>query len=615
MKILSILPLMLFAAIVANAQEVVSYRGAFAPAPTRQWTESWTEFSPETIVYPATNVTVTGPISTNTTWTANNVYLLSGVVYVDNGATLTIEPGTIIRGQIALRSCLVITRGSKIMAEGTQCKPIIFTSNEPVGTGRKAGNWAGVVILGAARNNISVNNNIEGLPNTDARNLFGGTDDDDNSGVMKYVRIEFAGDILSVTTTGNELNSLTMGSVGRGTELDYIQCSFGLDDSFEWFGGTVNAKHLIAYKGLDDDMDTDNGYSGTVQFALCIKDPNASDASQSEGFESDNSSTGIEGLLPKTSAKFLNITQIGGFRCASNTAASGVAPTALFLHRRGARVRRNSDLKIQNSILMNNWRGLFVDNAIVTVSGVPQPTAPTTINYNQDSAVFRNNIIAGDFTTTWNTGATGTYIGTKSLAYENPATRTIGALALYANDSINTCSLLANAWAVNPNLADFRPNAVDGALVTDVTLLSNGADLAASALIDNASFTANQSQDFVIVVGEQGVAASSGTISITVFKAGGWDLTFDATATNSSFGGGTPINNGAFTFVDNGGSITITSKPGTIVNKGDVLVLGLTLQRKAGTGPFTNQNVGVDIVGGGDITPANNSTLLSIGSN
>ena len=611
MKILSILPLLLFATIVVNALEVVSYRGAFAPAPTRQWTESWTEFSPQTVVYPAANVTITGPISSNTIWTANNVYLLSGVVYVDNNATLTIEPGTIIRGQKDLRSCLVITRGAKINAEGTQCKPIIFTSNEPVGIDRKAGNWAGVVLLGAARNNISANNNIEGLPNTDPRNLYGGTNDDDNSGVLKYVRIEFAGDILSVTSSGNELNSLTMGSVGRGTVLDYIQCSFGLDDSFEWFGGTVNAKHLIAYKGLDDDLDTDNGFSGTVQYALCIKDPNLSDASQSEGFESDNSASGADGLLPKTSAKFFNITQIGAFRCASNAAGSGVAPTALFLHRRGARVRRNSDLKIQNSILMNNWRGLFVDNAINTNGGFTS-VAPTTVNYNEDSAVYRNNIIAGDFTTIW-TGTT--YNGTKSLAYENAATRTIGTNTIYANDSINTCDLLVDPWNVNPSLADFRPNAGVGAILTNASLLSNGADLSPSVVLENTLFTANQSQDFIIVVGEQGVAASSGTITINIFKPSGWNITFNPTATTSTVQGGTPVINSAFTFVDNGGSITITSKPGTIIAKADVALLGLTAQRKASTAGGTSQSINVDITGGGDITPLNNSALLTFGAN
>ncbi len=605
MKILSILPFLLFTAILANAQDAVSYRGAFAPAPTRQWTESWAEFNPGAVVYPAANVTVSAAITTNTTWTANNVYLLSGVIYVNSGVTLTIEPGTIIRGTTGTNSSLLIARGGKIMAEGTQCKPIVFTSNEPVGQTRVRGNWGGVLILGAAKHNLGTSNLIEGLAAGDSRNLYGGTDDDDNSGVLKYVRIEYAGFIFS---TNNEINSLTMGSVGRGTVIDYVQTSFGADDSFEWFGGSVNAKHLIAYKGLDDDLDTDNGYSGTVQYALCIKDPNASDASQAEGFESDNSATGNNGLFPKTSARFLNVTQIGGFRCASKTAASGVAPTALFLHRRGARVRRNSDLKIQNSILMNNWRGLFVDDAIV--SG--QPTAPTTVNYNEDSAVYRNNIIAGDFTTTW-TGTT--YNGTKSLAYENAATSTIGTNTIYANDSVNTCDLLVDPWNANENLADFRPNAGVGAIVSNPALVSTGADLNPVLAIDNPSFNANQAQDVLIPIVENGGGATNGAIVLIVYKPAGWNITFNATATNSNFGGGTPITNSDWTFVDNGGNITITSKPGTIVVKAATVLLGVTATRKSGTGSGTTQTLNADISGGGDVLVLNNGTLLSLSAN
>ena len=603
-KIVSLLSLSLFTAVLVNAQEVVNYRGAFAPAPTRQWTESWAEFNPNAVVYPTPNVTVTAAITANTTWTANNTYLLSGIVYVNSGATLTIEPGTVIRATTGTNSSLLIARGGKLIAEGTQCKPIVFTSNEPVGSTRKAGNWGGVIILGNAKHNLGTNNLIEGLPNTDPRNFHGGTDDNDNSGVLKYVRIEYSGFIFSAN---NEINSLTMGSVGRGTQIDYVQTSFGLDDAFEWFGGSANAKHLVAYKTLDDDLDTDNGFSGTVQYALCIKDPNASDASQSEGFESDNSATGVNGLLPKTSAKFLNVTQIGAFRCASNAAATGVAPTALFLHRRGARVRRNSDLKIQNSILMNNWRGLFVDDAIVGANA----TAPTTVNYNEDSASFRNNIIAGDFTTTW-TGTT--YAGTKSLAWENGATRTIGTNVVYANDSLNTCDLLVDPWNVTENLADFRPTAGVGAIATDVNLLSNGADLSPIVLIDNTLFTAAQSLDFVVAVLENGIAATGGTVSISIFKPSGWNITFNATATTNGTGGGTPVTNSAWTFVDNGGSITITSKPGTIIAKGDNASIGLTATRKAGTSGGTNQSLNVDVNGGGDITPVNNSTLVGFGA-
>lgn len=597
-----------------TAQDITSYRGAFAPAPERQWTESWTNFDPQNAVYGAPTVTINSDITVNTTWTANNVYLLDALVYVNSGVTLTIEPGTVIRGNGGNKSILV-ARGGKLIAEGTACKPIVFTSNQAAGS-RTPGAWGGILLLGNAKHNLGSSNLIEGLPNTDPRNFHGGTNDDDNSGVLKYVRIEYSGFIFS---TNNEINGLTMGSVGRNTLIDYVQVSFGDDDAFEWFGGSVNAKHLVAFKGKDDDFDTDNGFSGTVQYGLSIKDPNISDASQSEGFESDNSATGVNGLLPKTSAKFYNITQIGAFRCASNAAASGTAPTALFLHRRGARVRRNSDLKIVNSILMNNWRGFFADNAIV--SG--QPTAPVTVNYAEDSAVFRNNIIAGDFTTTW-TG--GTYNGTKSLAYEDVNSRNIGTNLVYQNDSLNTCSVLLDAWNVNPSLADFRPNgAGDGAIVLDPTNLSVGADLTPIVQIDGGLFTANQASDFLVGVLENGGGSTNGVITVTIPKLSGWSITVPGitlTGVNqsgvngtSNVGGGTPNNNGSWNFRDDGANIIATSKPGVIIAKSDFSQVGFVATRLGATSNGTNQNLGVFVGGGGDTTPGNNSALTGFSAN
>jgi hypothetical protein len=593
--------------IMVNAQEITNYRGAFAPAPSRQWTESWTEFNSDNVVYPTPNITINAAdsIVTNTTWTANNTYLLNGIIYVSRGATLTIEPGTVIRGTTGTNSSILVARGSKIIAEGTPCKPIVFTSNQPAGN-RARGDWGGILLLGSARNNLGTNNLIEGLPNTDARNFHGGTNDDDNSGILKYVRIEYSGFIFS---SNNEINSLTMGSVGRGTTLDYIQVSYGLDDSYEWFGGSVDAKHLVAFRSLDDDLDTDNGYSGTVQYALCIKDPNFSDVSQSEGFESDNNNTGVSGFLPKTSAKFFNVTQIGAFRCASNTNGTGVPPAALFLHRRGARVRRNSDLKIQNSILMNNWRGLFIDDAVVSGN----PTVPTSTNYNEDSAVFRNNVIAGDFTTVW-TGTT--YNGTRSLAYETAVTRNIGTNNIYANDSVNTCSLLLDPWNANANLADFRPNAVGaGSILVNPASISNSADLTPLITIDDPLFTAGLSQDFVLNALETGSGTTNGQITITVFKPTGWDITFNPTAISANVNGGTVVTNAAWNFVDNGASVVITSKPGTLIAKSTETALGLVATRKVATPNGTNQSLSVSVAGGGDVKPNNNTTQTNLSAN
>ncbi|MDR0686340.1 MAG: hypothetical protein LBF79_02625, partial [Dysgonamonadaceae bacterium] len=188
-------------------------------------------------------------------------YTMVGWIYVEEGATLTIEPGTVIKGdnknydgQIAATgSSLIIKRGAKIMAQGTAASPIVFTSSQPKGQ-RKASDWGGVIICGRARNNAATSEmTIEGGVNAN----HGGTDDGDNSGVLQYVRIEFAGYPYK---TDSEINGLTLGSVGSDTTIDHVQISYCGDDSFEWFGGTVNASHLISYHSWDDDFDTDNGF-------------------------------------------------------------------------------------------------------------------------------------------------------------------------------------------------------------------------------------------------------------------------------------------------------------------------------------------------------------------
>lgn len=600
-KLFSALPLLMLASMVVKAQELTTYRGAFAPAPTTQWTDGWVNWDPQNANYPVTTVTVTGTITTNTTWTSNNVYLLSGVVYVDSLVTLTIQPGTIIRGASG-NSSLLVERGGKLIAEGTQCNPIVFTSNAAAGS-RAPGQWGGVLLLGRARHNLGTNVLIEGLDPANIENYHGGTDDNDNSGSLKYVRIEYGGFIFSAN---NEINGLTMGSVGRGTTIDHVQVSFINDDAFEWFGGAVNCKHLVAYRNVDDDFDTDNGFSGTVQYALGIKDPALSDVSNSSGFESDNDNPGTsESRYPKTSCKFYNVTQIGAFRCASNAPASGVSPTS-FLHRRGARLRRNTDLKVYNSIFMANWRGLFLDGALALA------------NVDQDSLVYRNNIVAGDFTTTW-TGTT--YAGTKSLMAEDAATRTRMLNPTYAIDSINTCALLTNAWSFTA--PDFRPNvAGDGAIVTDPTNLNAGVDLSPGVLISGNLFNANQTKGIGIFVLENGGGSSSGAITLTIPKLSGYTLTVPGltlTSTDQSGTNGTnaegAYTNGNWLFKDDGTNIIATSKPGVVIEKFGFVQLGFNVTRPNSTPAGTSQNLSITVSGGSDATPLNDNALQALGTN
>jgi hypothetical protein len=215
---------------------------------------------------------VSDDITADRTFYADSTYVLSGFVKVANGATLTIQPGTKVVGDFDIPgSSLFVLRGAKIMAEGTREQPIVFTSERPVGQ-RQPGDWGGIIIIGNGIVNRSGSTQIEGTGTPAAINpaqfYDGGTDNDDNSGVLRYVRIEFAG---YPTAPNEELNSLTMAAVGAGTTIEYVQVLQGLDDSFEWFGGAVNGRYLISYESADDHFDASEGYVGRNQFLIAFQ--------------------------------------------------------------------------------------------------------------------------------------------------------------------------------------------------------------------------------------------------------------------------------------------------------------------------------------------------------
>ncbi|HNK30285.1 MAG TPA: hypothetical protein PKG65_15235, partial [Ferruginibacter sp.] len=199
--------------------------------------------------------------------------------------------------------------------------------------------------------------------------------DNDNSGVLQYVRIEYAGYAFQ---PDKEVNSLTLACVGSGTTIDHIQVTYAKDDAYEWFGGSVNCKYLIAWKTQDDDFDTDNGYSGKVQFGLVIRDSLIADISTSEAFESDNNATGTT-ATPKTRAIFSNITAIGP-RATLNNAGNT-------LFRAGAQIRRNSAISIFNSIIMGWPQGILIDATTGT---------STALNIEDSSLRLRNVTLAGN---------------------------------------------------------------------------------------------------------------------------------------------------------------------------------------------------------------------------
>ena len=329
-----------------------TYRGAFAPGGDR-WDLPWANYTPRLTDYGSstTGVTVlTGSLPTQTLRTGTR-YRLQGFVRVLNGSVLTIEPGVVIFGERSSTGTLVIERGGQIIAEGTASNPIVFTSEFAPGA-RNNGDWGGIIIAGRAAINAG---NGEAVIEGGTGTIYGGgavPNDNDTSGLMRYVRIEFAGIAFQ---PNNEINSLTLGGVGRGTTLEYIQCSYGGDDAFEWFGGTVNGRYLIATATVDDMFDGDNGWTGNVQFGLGISDPDIADVSQSNGFEQDNDA-GSTGSTPLTAPTLSNISVFGPRtqRPTGNINAN---------FRRAAHLRRNARTSLFNSVLVGFPLGIVLDGS------------------------------------------------------------------------------------------------------------------------------------------------------------------------------------------------------------------------------------------------------------
>jgi len=296
--------------------------------------------------YPGTVQTVSGDITTNTTWTSDKVWEIEGVVRVKSGATLTIQAGTFIKAKpLAVgvaTGVLVITKTGKIDAQGTATAPIIFTSYnllDGAATTATPGDFGGVVILGDAVVNNGLDNNIiEGLgdqPNV-SDFYYGGSNNAHNAGTLQYVRIEFAGRIIT-TSPDIEINGLTFGGVGSGTTVNHIQVSYGRDDSFEFFGGTVSATHLVSFAPDDDNFDFDFGYTGTITKAIAIADSNSSHSlssgnPDSNGIELDNNASGTPATTGIITRPVLNQLSIIGV---SSTTVADLYENAIHVRRLG----------------------------------------------------------------------------------------------------------------------------------------------------------------------------------------------------------------------------------------------------------------------------------------
>ena len=268
-------------------------------------------------------------------------YTLKGYVFVNNRAVLTLAPGTVIVSDTIQKGALIVERNSRLFAEGTAAEPIVFTSGRAPGN-RKPGDWGGIVLLGNAPTNRTTTPIIEGGINAE----YGGSVVADNSGSLTYVRIEFAG---IAADPNSEINGLTCGGVGSGTKLENIQVSYGNDDAYEFFGGTVNAKNIIAFATADDDFDFDFGYTGRLQFGISLRDPLWVDGGDAgNGIECDNDGSGTT-ASPRTRPQLSNFTF-----CGPNGAAGTLAN-----HNFNTRWRRSTHFLLRNSILMGYAKGGF----------------------------------------------------------------------------------------------------------------------------------------------------------------------------------------------------------------------------------------------------------------
>ena len=332
--------------------------------------------------------TLTGNIAANRTLFADTVYTLSGYVKVQNGATLTIQPGTTIVGDtMVLGSSLWILRGADLIAEGTATDPIVFTSARTPGN-RAPGDWGGIVIIGNGVINRTGATILTEGPASISENYAGGTDNADNSGSLRYVRIEFAGYDVS-NGAGQELNGLSMYAVGSGTRLEYVQTLAGLDDSFEFWGGAVQGRYLISYEAGDDHFDWSEGYRGKLQYIVAFQTQRltprpgtGSVSSDPRGFEADGCDPGVSGCTVSgtgTSEPFSNPTianftlvgtgNLGGFPTDGNGMVLRRG-TAAWLHAGivarfkgiGCQMRDafTDSLRLRDSLAINNM--IFAEN-------------------------------------------------------------------------------------------------------------------------------------------------------------------------------------------------------------------------------------------------------------
>lgn len=326
-----------------------THTGAFG---AYNWAEDWTNWNAANTSYPAATIVVENNITSNTTWTKDNTYLLKGYVYVKNGATLTIEPGTIIRCDANTTASLIVTRNSKIHAVGTALNPIVFTSSKAPGS-RNFGDWGGILLLGNAKINVSGGTADvgAGINNGSEDGVYGGISDNDSSGALDFVRIEFAGVQYQ---PDKEIGGLTLAGVGSKTSIKHIQISFCGNDAIKFLGGTAQASYLISNRCFDTDFFMDLGYRGKLQFAVVLRDSTKASATGFSSIEVQN-----DGLAstaqPLTDPTLSNITLLGPITYQGTFYNSN--------YRNGIHIKRNARCAIFNSAIAGYPKGILLDGS------------------------------------------------------------------------------------------------------------------------------------------------------------------------------------------------------------------------------------------------------------
>ena len=418
---------------------------------------------------PTSNVVELMGVLKTQTLDATKKYLIKGVVTIPDSAIVTIPAGTVLTGQKSSKGTLLVKPGGKLVAEGTAAKPIVFTSNQAIGE-REQGDWGGIVMLGKA--NVNQNNPaIEGISPAANYGTFNSTaNNTDNSGILKYVRIEYAGIAL---TPNNETNALTMGAIGSGTTIDYVQVTYGGDDGFEWFGGVVNCSHLVSVASWDDDFDADFGFSGNVQFAVSVRDPFNADQSGSNGFEVDNDASGST-ATPKTAAVFSNITILGPVFDSTKALSNN--------YQHAMHLRRNCEVSIFNSVFAGFPIGLNIDGSAAVTNfttgiGVLDKNilVATGANKKNPNPFVSGTTASVPVATYWSTTKTNVvFTKTAPMAGTIPASKSLGDAGIPAElfMNYNTVAGVAGTYPVDPSFATFTGLTQTGAAFTDAKLAS-----------------------------------------------------------------------------------------------------------------------------------------------